>query len=54
MEEYISAGRVTVDGKVATLGDRINANQQVRVDGHPVKIAAEAGTGMPCYCLPQT
>ncbi|MBU0912181.1 MAG: 23S rRNA pseudouridine(2605) synthase RluB [Gammaproteobacteria bacterium] len=42
MEEYISAGRVTVDGKVATLGDRINANQQVRVDGHPVKIAAEA------------
>ena len=42
MEEYISAGRVTVDGKVAGLGDRINANQQVRVDGHPVKIAAEA------------
>ena len=42
MEEYISAGRVTVDGKVASLGDRINANQQVRVDGHPVKIAAEA------------
>lgn len=42
MEEYISAGRVTVDGKVALLGDRINANQQVRVDGHPVKIAAEA------------
>lgn len=42
MEEYISAGRVTVDGKVAHLGDRIHANQQVRVDGHPVKIAAEA------------
>jgi 23S rRNA pseudouridine2605 synthase len=42
MEEYISAGRVTVDGKVALLGDRIHANQQVRVDGHPVKIAAEA------------
>lgn len=42
MEEYISAGRVTVDGKVAHLGDRVQANQQVRVDGHPVKIAAEA------------
>ena len=41
MEEYISAGRVTVDGKVAHLGDRIHANQQVRVDGHPVKIATE-------------
>ncbi len=41
METVISAGRVTVDGKVAQLGDRINANQLVRVDGHPVKIATE-------------
>lgn len=41
MEDYISAGRVTVDGKVAHLGDRIHAAQLVRVDGHPVKIAAE-------------
>ncbi|MFC0050065.1 23S rRNA pseudouridine(2605) synthase RluB [Rheinheimera tilapiae] len=41
METVISAGRVTVDGKVAHLGDRINANQLVRVDGHPVKIATE-------------
>lgn len=41
METFISAGRVTVDGKVAHLGDRINANQLVRVDGHPVKLAAE-------------
>jgi 23S rRNA pseudouridine2605 synthase len=41
MEAVISAGRVTVDGKVAHLGDRINPNQLVRVDGHPVKLAAE-------------
>ncbi len=41
METFISAGRVTVDGKVAHLGDRINPNQLVRVDGHPVKLAAE-------------
>ncbi|WP_430456026.1 23S rRNA pseudouridine(2605) synthase RluB [Rheinheimera sp.] len=41
METVISTGRVTVDGKVAHLGDRINANQLVRVDGHPVKIATE-------------
>ncbi|MDZ7868950.1 MAG: 23S rRNA pseudouridine(2605) synthase RluB [Rheinheimera sp.] len=41
METFISAGRVTVDGKVAQLGDRINANQLVRLDGHPVKIATE-------------
>ncbi|MDP5141230.1 23S rRNA pseudouridine(2605) synthase RluB [Rheinheimera baltica] len=42
MEEWISSGRVTVDGKPATLGDRISPNQQVRVDGHPVQIASEA------------
>ncbi|HEY9042919.1 MAG TPA: 23S rRNA pseudouridine(2605) synthase RluB [Rheinheimera sp.] len=41
MEEWISGGRVTVDGKPATLGDRVSANQQVRVDGHPVQIASE-------------
>ncbi|HSG51656.1 MAG TPA: 23S rRNA pseudouridine(2605) synthase RluB, partial [Rheinheimera sp.] len=41
MEEWISGGRVTVDGKPATLGDRISPNQQVRVDGHPVQIASE-------------
>jgi 23S rRNA pseudouridine2605 synthase len=42
MEEWISGGRVTVDGKPATLGDRISPTQQVRVDGHPVQIASEA------------
>lgn len=41
METYISNGRVTVDGKVAHLGDRVTATQQVRVDGHVVKLAAE-------------
>ncbi len=41
METFISSGRVTVDGKVAHLGDRVTATQQVRVDGHVVKLAAE-------------
>lgn len=41
MEEWISRGRVTVDGKPATLGDRVGANQQIRVDGHPVQLVAE-------------
>jgi 23S rRNA pseudouridine2605 synthase len=41
MEEWISAGRVTVDGKPATLGDRISPTQQVRVDGHAVQIESE-------------
>lgn len=42
MENYISAGRVTVDGKVAKLGDRVTEHQLVRVDGHAVKLAGEA------------
>lgn len=41
METWISAGRVTIDGKVATLGDRVLPTQAVKVDGHPVKLAAE-------------
>ncbi|SET46691.1 23S rRNA pseudouridine(2605) synthase RluB [Thalassotalea agarivorans] len=38
MEKLISEGRVSVDGKVAYLGDRIEGTEQVRVDGHAVKL----------------
>ena len=38
METYISAGRVSVDGKVAFLGDRITGTEQIRIDGHVVKL----------------
>lgn len=38
-EELIRAGRVTVDGRVATLGDRVDATRQsVAVDGHRVSV----------------
>ncbi|MEW6983437.1 23S rRNA pseudouridine(2605) synthase RluB [Colwelliaceae bacterium 6471] len=40
METVISGGRVTVNGKVAFLGDRIEGNEQVRIDGHPVTLKA--------------
>ncbi len=37
VEELIRAGRVTIDERVATLGDRVNPSQaQIRVDGVPV------------------
>lgn len=41
MEAMISAGRVSVDGKVAYLGDRVEGNEQIRLDGHAVKIVDE-------------
>ena len=40
LEEVIAAGRVSVDGKIAQLGDRVqvNANTKIRIDGHLVSL----------------
>jgi len=38
IEEWIAAGRVTVDGRKATLGDRAVADQRIEVDGRPVRL----------------
>lgn len=42
METVISAGRVSVNGKVAYLGDRVEGNEQIKIDGHSVTIEAPA------------
>ncbi|MEI6894713.1 MAG: 23S rRNA pseudouridine(2605) synthase RluB [Colwellia sp.] len=41
MEKMIGEGRVSIDGKVAFLGDRITGTEQIRLDGHPVKLTAQ-------------
>lgn len=41
MESVIEAGLVSVNGKTATLGDRIGLNDQVSVRGRPVRIKGE-------------
>jgi len=38
MEEIIKAGRVTVNGKVADIGQRVGPEDVVRVDKRPVKL----------------
>lgn len=38
LEAKIAAGRVSVNGQVATLGERIDADAKVRIDGHEVTI----------------
>lgn len=40
LEEVIASGRVSVDGKVATLGDRVlvSSSTKIRVDGHLINI----------------
>lgn len=40
MEAAIAQGRVTINGKSATVGDRVSANDKVFFDGRPVKSAA--------------
>lgn len=37
METVIAEGRVSLDGKVVSLGERVTENQIIRVDGHIVK-----------------
>lgn len=38
LETWIAAGRVTVNGKLATLGDRVTFRDNVKVDGKPVRL----------------
>jgi len=43
LEQWISDGRVSVNGKVAALGDRVGPGDVVRVDGHIIGQAALQG-----------
>lgn len=36
LEKWIEDGRVSVNGKVATLGDRVSPDDRIQVDGKPV------------------
>lgn len=40
MERWIAEGRVSIDGKKAGLGDRVEAAQTIRIDGHVVSQVA--------------
>lgn len=44
METVIQEGRVSVNGRVAKLGDRIEADDQLRVDGRVVKFDLSEGS----------
>lgn len=44
MEAVIAEGRVSVDGKVVSLGERVTPNQIIRMDGHTVKYVTEEAT----------
>ncbi len=43
MEAAIVAGRVTVNGRLATLGERVTGADRIALDGHPVKVVQGPG-----------
>jgi 23S rRNA pseudouridine2605 synthase len=42
MEELIRAGRITVNGKTAELGQKISGEEHIVIDGRPVTIKSQA------------
>jgi 23S rRNA pseudouridine2605 synthase len=53
VEQWIEAGRVTVNGSVAKLGDRAAADDDVRLDGKPLSLtAAQAAHRLIIYHKP--
>jgi 23S rRNA pseudouridine2605 synthase len=51
MEEWISAGRVTVNGTQATLGVRVSEGDKVQVDGRHIRLKLQAEQAMPRILL---
>ena len=51
MERWIEQGRVSIDGKPATLGDRVTQRERISVDGRPVNTTP--GPGNPLYSVSQ-
>jgi 23S rRNA pseudouridine2605 synthase len=51
MEEWISAGRVTVNGAVATLGVRVSDGDKVQVDGRQIRLKLQAEQTLPRVLL---
>ncbi|GIU05252.1 pseudouridine synthase [Shewanella sp. c952] len=41
MEAWIAAGRISVDGEIASLGDRVESGVKVRIDGRAISIKSE-------------
>lgn len=53
IERWIAAGRITVDGHTAKLGDRADDNANIQIDGKPIKPAAVNNTEVLIYHKPE-
>jgi 23S rRNA pseudouridine2605 synthase len=52
IEEWIREGRVTINGRVATLGDRASAADRICLDGKPLALDAAESTEVLLYHKP--
>jgi len=43
MESWIAAGRVQVNGRTASLGERVTRRDRIRVDGRPIRLERSGG-----------
>ncbi len=53
LEKWISAGRVSVNGAVAKLGDRAETDDRILVDGRPIKIVTDDSPRVLMYSKPE-
>jgi 23S rRNA pseudouridine2605 synthase len=51
IEEWMRAGRLSVNGQVAKLGDRANAGDHFELDGKPLQVAASAAGALQAHAL---
>lgn len=52
IEEWIRAGRVTVNGRVATLGERATSTDEICLDGRPLDLGGAESTEVLLYHKP--
>ena len=52
-DELVAAGRVTVDGRAAVLGEKVDPEvQSIAVDGRPIRVRTRARSTSPCTSPP--
>ncbi len=53
IEAWIEAGEITVNGRIARLGERVDETDRIRVRGRPVRLGAQRPVRVLAYNKPQ-